>query len=313
MTGHKALIFPGYGSQYVGMGKELYDAERVVQEYFEEAALCLNGNFVKLCFASSDADLASLPNAYAALFLMAASCQGLLESKKIVFDYIMAVDTVSWYSALFSAGCISFPDGLYILQKCALLYEDFLKQNPMKSLCITGVMPARIAKLCTKASRRGERIALSSINIDSCTVTGHPEAVRRLREVLDKFEYEYKQSDMLGGVHTPLAEGFLETMRPYFDKIDFKKPQTALVSPLTGKLIKRADTVRLLSEQLLVQTLRLDLLQRRIDQVEELYIATPSYALCEEIKNHSSGTKIIVMDTLKDWESISTTYQTEQG
>ena len=43
-----ALLFPGYGSQFVGMGKELYDEYRIVQEYFEEASNCLNNNFVNI-------------------------------------------------------------------------------------------------------------------------------------------------------------------------------------------------------------------------------------------------------------------------
>ena len=43
-----AMIFPGYGSQYVGMGKELYDESRIMQEYFEEASNCLNINFRKI-------------------------------------------------------------------------------------------------------------------------------------------------------------------------------------------------------------------------------------------------------------------------
>ena len=46
------MIFPGQGSQYLGMGKDFYDSERIVQEFFEDASACLNKNFVKLCFAS---------------------------------------------------------------------------------------------------------------------------------------------------------------------------------------------------------------------------------------------------------------------
>ena len=55
-----ALLFPGYGSQFVGMGKELYDEYRIVQEYFEEASHVLNNNFVKLCFVSSDVEISKL-------------------------------------------------------------------------------------------------------------------------------------------------------------------------------------------------------------------------------------------------------------
>ena len=51
------MIFPGQGSQFVGMAKEFYDKERIVQEYFDEATHCLGLNFVKLCFASSENEL----------------------------------------------------------------------------------------------------------------------------------------------------------------------------------------------------------------------------------------------------------------
>jgi [acyl-carrier-protein] S-malonyltransferase len=68
-----AMLFPGYSSQFVGMGKELYDEYRVVQEFFEEASNCLNLNFVKLCFASSDAELSKVHKAYPAMFLVSTS------------------------------------------------------------------------------------------------------------------------------------------------------------------------------------------------------------------------------------------------
>ena len=51
------MLFPDYGKQFVGMGKDLYDTSRIVQEYFEEASHCLDENFVKLCFASSEQEI----------------------------------------------------------------------------------------------------------------------------------------------------------------------------------------------------------------------------------------------------------------
>ena len=78
------MLFPGYGSQFVGMGKELYDDSRIIQEYFEEAANCLNINFVKLCFAASDAELARMENAYPALFLLSSRiCRSLFSASNL--------------------------------------------------------------------------------------------------------------------------------------------------------------------------------------------------------------------------------------
>src|SRR5579872_2345677 len=98
-----ALLFPGYGSQYVGMGKELYDEYRIVQEYFEEASNCVNINFVKLCFASSDSEISKLVNAYTSLFVIGGAVSALLKEHGIVPDVVAGYNNGE-ITALFAAG-----------------------------------------------------------------------------------------------------------------------------------------------------------------------------------------------------------------
>ena len=62
------MIFPGQGSQFLGMGKEFYDKERIFQELFEQASNCLDQNFVRLCFASSEKELCKTINAQTSIF-----------------------------------------------------------------------------------------------------------------------------------------------------------------------------------------------------------------------------------------------------
>src|SRR5437016_3408870 len=97
------MLFPGYGSQFVGMGKELYDNSRIIQEYYEEASNCLNVNFVKLCFASSDAELSKLTSAYPALFLASTATAAFIKEIGINIDLI-AGHGLGEYSALCTAG-----------------------------------------------------------------------------------------------------------------------------------------------------------------------------------------------------------------
>src|SRR5579859_6426456 len=96
-----ATLFPGYGSQYVGMGKELYDESRIMQEYFEEASNCLNINFVKLCFASSDAEISRIDNALLTNFLVGSALFALLKDLGFKTDVLVG-HNAGEYAAIYS-------------------------------------------------------------------------------------------------------------------------------------------------------------------------------------------------------------------
>ena len=110
------IVFSGFGGQFVGMAKGVYDGSRLVQEYFEEAYNCLDVNFVKLCFASSEAELAKIYNAYLAIFLADISLYTLLDELGIKPD-VVAGHGMGRYAAIFVAGGFTLPDALYLLNK----------------------------------------------------------------------------------------------------------------------------------------------------------------------------------------------------
>ena len=146
-----ALLFPGYGSQYVGMGKDLYDEYRIVQEYFEEASHCLNSNFVKLCFASSDAELGKMVNAYTALFLMGSATYAVLKENGIEPDVVTGYNNGE-SAALFAAGCFSFPDGLYLLNKYCSFYQEIVDGMDVDLIHVTNVSTKQIEDACERVS-----------------------------------------------------------------------------------------------------------------------------------------------------------------
>src|ERR1700679_1827025 len=132
------MLFPGYESQFVGIGKELYDQHRLMQEYFEEASSCLNLNFVKLCFASSDSELSKIQNSYPILFLLSTAVAALLKQEGIRPDVCVGYCD-GQMSALSAGGGISMPDGLYFFSKYAAFYQELLKEYPFKSYRIKGM------------------------------------------------------------------------------------------------------------------------------------------------------------------------------
>lgn len=246
-----AMIFPGFGSQYVGMCKELYDEHRIIQEYFEQASSCLDINFVKLCFASSDVELALLRHAYTSIFLVSASIAGLLKSEGILCDVVAGYHQGE-YAALFAADGIGLADGLYLLNKHALFYQELLQTSAMVALSITGLDAQEVEKICHKADAYHEsKVFVASY--DSATkhiIAGESAAVDRVQAIIDDSKEDEKRSvkivaaDVGIGLHSMLMESVARQLTMYLEKVDFHDLSVPFIESTYGKMVRRGVQVR---------------------------------------------------------------------
>ena len=171
------MLFPDYPSQFVGMAKELYDNSRLMQEYFEEASNCLNINFIKLCFASSDSELVKISHAYPSLFLVSSAVAALLLERGIV-PYKVAGYNLGEYAALCSIGSLTLPDGLYFLSKFASLYQDELNGLDVRMIKVKGLSTKVLQELFETTGNKNSAIAISSYQADNMhTIAGIRNAI----------------------------------------------------------------------------------------------------------------------------------------
>lgn len=248
-----AVLFPGYGNQYVGMAKDLYDEFRIVQEYFEEASNCLDINFVKLCFASSDTDLAQMHNAYTALFLVSCSLYSLLKEQGLQSDIFVGYNTGD-YAALYAAGSITFPDGLYLLNKLAQQYESFLVQENVALLQIEGLSTLDVEKACKKYAKKNAPVSIAIYQADTIHVVGgSKDVVDQLKEDLCNNKSIVCSSVPLAvGLHSSLMGPVVEQFKMYLEKVDFKDIHTPCIGSQaellnSGEMIKKyiVDSVQM--------------------------------------------------------------------
>ena len=241
-----ALVFPGYGSQFVGMGKELYDQNRTVQEYFDEASSCLDINFLKLCFASSELEIGMMNHAYTSIFLVSSAISALLKEAGVQ-PAVVAGFNLGEYSAFFAANSISLPDGLYLLNKLALFYEEMLKDAAYEVVRVHGVTAEIMEKICVEASMEGSKaqIAIYFGEMDNA-VSGHKEAVQRVRGLVfaSNPEAVFEVLPIEVGLHADAMESVAQSFKMYLEKGDFKDLSIPLISATDGQVITQGDAIK---------------------------------------------------------------------
>jgi [acyl-carrier-protein] S-malonyltransferase len=243
----KAYVFPGQGAQFVGMGKELYDEARIMQEYFEEASNCLDTNFVKLCFASSDIELARMSNAYPSIFLISSSIYALLKEEGIKPDKVAGYN-LGEYAAIFAAGGISFPDGLYLLTKYAHFYQELLDSiDDVAALYIKGIESELLHDICLKASE-GDKIATIAVyNLPSeHVVTGHSKAVEYVRDFVEEHKNQTMTAvDVAIGLHSSLMDPVVDNFKIYLEKVDFHDLEIPLINCIAAEQVQEGGVAEM--------------------------------------------------------------------
>ncbi len=299
------MLFPGYGSQFVGMGKELYDNSRVVQEYFEEASNCLGINFVKLCFASSDSELSKITHAYPALFLLGAATAAMIKETGVTLSAV-AGHGIGEYSALSSALALSFPDGLYLLTKLAHFYTAMREQLDIKSVVVNGLSGRRLRQICEENSsgQCNAHIAVYE-NKHEHIVSGHIEAVNAVAEgASDAGADKVKEVEEEEGFHTPLLHDLTEQLKIYLTKVDFKDPQIPLITNVDAKEVCRAKKaqdaiIRQISEPLYWHSVL-----KQFAEMDIIVIPAPSHVLAAEIQSLYPDKKILGIDTVAQFDEL---------
>ena len=252
------ILFSGYGSQYIGMGKEFYDQSRIMQELFEEAATCLEINFVKLFFASSDAEIKKIEHAYPAIFLYQISLVELLKEAGITACKVAGLD-IGEYAAMYTVGGISMPDALYFLRKFASAYQPLIDQERFAQIRITGVSEEIVKRVCQEVSgelqklqdtqvpeHNGEHVAIAVHELaDQVIISGTQVAVQRVAGIIKKEQgIKSEKLDIERGLHSMHMDEVVKNIKMYLEKIDFKDTSIPCISSVIGQPLQEGELLR---------------------------------------------------------------------
>lgn len=293
-----AMLFPGYGSQFVGMAKEFYDESRIVQEYFEEASNCLNINFVKLCFASSESELRKIETAYPVLFLVSTAIAALLKEQGIQ-PSIVAGYQMGQCSAVASVGGFSFPDGLYFLSKYATYYQELLQTLDVRALTVDGISCAAIQELCASVPANDLALAICKSE-QSALITGSYASMNKFEKKIQSMPVKITEGSTQAGLYSSLMHGVVEHLNTYVVKIDFKDLSTPIVSGTNGLAIQTGKQVKQLLVDDLAQVFRWDKVLQHVAQCDLILEVGPGTALTRSVQELFPEKTSIAVNKLAD-------------
>ena len=171
-----AFVFPGQGSQYAGMGKELAESFPAAREVFEEADHALGFSISQLCFSGSEEALKLTENTQPALLTASVAAYRVLEQKGVCPDYV-AGHSLGEYSALVAAGALKFADAVRLVRKRGQYMQEAVPPGEGAMAAILGMRPGQVTEICRKAAD-GKVMPANLNSPDQTVISGHAAAVK---------------------------------------------------------------------------------------------------------------------------------------
>jgi len=178
-----AFIFPGQGSQFAGMGRELADNFAVAKQCFQEADDALGFSISKLCFEGPEEELKLTANTQPAILATSIAALRALNEECALTPAFLAGHSLGEYSALVAAGALEFADALRIVRARGTYMQEAVPVGVGTMAVIMGVEPEALAGICNEAAQ-GEVVAPANFNsAGQIVIAGHTTAVNRAIEI----------------------------------------------------------------------------------------------------------------------------------
>ena len=248
--GKMAFIFPGQGSQKVGMGAEAYHAYPLVRDTFREASDVLGLDLATLCFEGPQEVLTLTENAQPAILTLSVGLFRVLQERGIK-PHLVAGHSLGEFSALVAAGGLPFEHAVEAVRLRGRYMQEAVPPGKGAMAAIIGMDPQGVVELCQDFSSRGVVEVANYNSPEQTVISGERSAVEETaKEASHRGAKRAVLLEVSAPFHSSLMVSARERLKPLLDSMPFSSMDTLLVSNVTGQGVVNGDRERgLLVEQ----------------------------------------------------------------
>lgn len=241
----KAFVFPGQGSQKVGMMQDLYNEYAVVKRIFEEADDALGYSITKLCFEGPDTELVKTANTQPAILTASVACYEILKQEGFTPD-IVGGHSLGEYSALVAAEAIRFGDAVRLVHKRGQYMQEAVPLGEGGMAAILALPREKVVEVCASVSERVGAVQAVNFNCPGqIVIAGAQKAVETAAAEMK--EAGAKRAVMLpvsAPFHSTLMEPAAAKLKLELDAVTVSDAKIPVVANINGQIITKGEDIK---------------------------------------------------------------------